>query len=237
MRSISLVFGLALLLPPISPAQAAAQLPGTDVFILRSAEQLQSPHIVTYRVFEWTQTRGRWIFPDVGYYDTGYGRDQIWFTGAGLDMLHARRFDWSQEIYFSQEAGPESTNKRALWVWPAARYPHRHPPFQSDCRLSRDSAGCRAEVGSGTSTAPSSSGRSMRTGLSEPVTAEASARLEHRQSNPFATVTRKTHAGNFSLRALAAAHRRRGAGTAPLCAGEESRVKPSARGGSPCLRG
>ncbi|MFZ1011772.1 MAG: hypothetical protein WAN28_00405 [Terracidiphilus sp.] len=159
---------------------------------------MQSPHIVTYRVFEWTQTRGRWIFPDVGYYDTGYGRDQIWFTGAGLDMLHARRFDWSQEIYFSQEAGPESTNKRALWVWPVldtrigtrlssqiAAYPVI--PLDAAQRWGADVDRAKLEwsfhahwlVGAGYSGGICST----RTW----------------QSNPFATVTRKTHAGNFEL--------------------------------------
>ena len=34
--------------------------------------------------------RGRWIFPDVGYYDTGYGKEHIWFTGAGADIVHSK---------------------------------------------------------------------------------------------------------------------------------------------------
>jgi hypothetical protein len=92
--------------------------PVVDIYVLRAGEQLQSPHVVTYRVAEWEQIRGRWILPDVGYYDTGYGKDQIWFTGAGGDVLHSRHVDWQQELYFSQEAGPASANKRSLWVWP-----------------------------------------------------------------------------------------------------------------------
>jgi hypothetical protein len=61
---------------------------------------------------------GRWILPDIGYYDTGYAKNQIWFTGAGGDIFHSKHLDWEQELYVSQEAGPESTNKRSLWVWP-----------------------------------------------------------------------------------------------------------------------
>ena len=55
---------------------------------------------------------------DIGYYDTGYAKNQIWFTGAGGDIFHSKHLDWEQELYVSQEAGPESTNKRSLWVWP-----------------------------------------------------------------------------------------------------------------------
>ncbi len=101
-----------------STLQAEDARPVTDIYVLRTGEQLQSPHVVTYRVAEWAQQRGRWILPDFGYYDTGYGKDQIWFTGAGADITHSKHIDWEQELYFSQEAGPESTNKRSLWIWP-----------------------------------------------------------------------------------------------------------------------
>lgn len=92
--------------------------PVVNIYILRTAEQLQSPHVLTYRVAEWEQMRGAWIFPDVGYYDTGYAKDQIWFAGAGADILHSKHVDWEQEFYLTQEAGPLSTNKRSLWLWP-----------------------------------------------------------------------------------------------------------------------
>jgi hypothetical protein len=107
------------------PAQAENPRPVVNIYILRAGEQLQSPNIVTYRVAEWEQMRGRWILPDVGYYDTGYGKDQIWFAGGGADVLHTRHFDWEQEIYILQEAGPESTNKRFLWLWPVLDFRFR----------------------------------------------------------------------------------------------------------------
>ncbi len=99
------------------PAQADHPQPVVDIYVLRMGEQLQSPHVVTYRVVEWEQMRGRWILPDVGYYDTGYGKDQLWFAGGGADVIHSKHVDWAQELYVLQEAGPESRNKRFLWLW------------------------------------------------------------------------------------------------------------------------
>ena len=107
------------------PAQAEDQRHPVNIYVLRMGEQVQSPHVVTYRVAEWEQMRGRWILPDVGYYDTGYGKDQIWFAGGGADVLHSRHVDWEQEIYVLQEAGPESTNKRFIWLWPVLDFRFR----------------------------------------------------------------------------------------------------------------
>jgi hypothetical protein len=173
LRSVRVVLLFALLIPQISQGESAPQLPVSDIYIVRFAEQLQSPHVVTYRVFEWTETRGQWSFPDVGYYDTGYGKEQIWFTRAGLDVMHTARFDWSQEIYFSQGAGQESNNKRALRIWPVidahlrsrlygeiAAYPVI--PLDAAQRWSADVDRAKLE--------------SIRIGLLEWVTAEASVR-------------------------------------------------------------
>jgi hypothetical protein len=120
-------FIVFLLSAQVWAAETSKPEPVVDIFILRTGEALQSPHVFTYRVVEWTQTRGRWIAPDFGYYDTGYGQDQIWFAGVGADVLNRRHFDWSQEIYISQEAGPEAMNRRSLWIWPVVdlRIAHR----------------------------------------------------------------------------------------------------------------
>lgn len=126
-------FAIVLLLVAASfwPASVWAAEEGSNsvanIYILRTAEQLLGPHVVTYRVFEWTQERGRWIMPDFGYYDTGYGKDQIWFAGAGAKLVHTRHVDWEQELYVSQEAGSDSKNRRALWIWPVVglRFPAR----------------------------------------------------------------------------------------------------------------
>src|SRR5882672_9356998 len=115
------------LLPVLSWAAESGSHPVANIYILRTAEQLQGPHVITYRVFEWAQERGRWIVPDFGYFDTGYGKEQIWFAGAGANLVHSRHIDWEQDLYVSQEAGPESKNRRALWIWPVVsmRFPGR----------------------------------------------------------------------------------------------------------------
>ncbi|MGA9669534.1 MAG: hypothetical protein WBQ94_10015, partial [Terracidiphilus sp.] len=107
------------------PAQTVNPRPIVNIFVLRTAEQLQSPHIVTYRVAEWEQMRGRWILPDIGYYDSGYGKDQLWFAGGGADIIHSKHVDWEQEFYVLQEAGPESHNKRFAWLWPVLDFRFR----------------------------------------------------------------------------------------------------------------
>lgn len=118
---------LLLFLPARLLAAGEHSQPVVDVYIIRTAEQLQAPHVITYRMFEWTQERGRWIVPDFGYFDNGYGKEQIWFAGAGAKLVHSRYVDWEQELYVSQEAGSESQNRRSLWIWPVVniRFPAR----------------------------------------------------------------------------------------------------------------
>jgi hypothetical protein len=107
-------------------AGAQADRPQTvNIYVLRTAEQLQGPHVLTYRVAEWEQLRGRWIPFDVGYYDTGYGQDQMWFAAAGIVPAVGPRFRWEQEIYVLQEAGPQSQNRRTLWIWPVLYFQPR----------------------------------------------------------------------------------------------------------------
>jgi hypothetical protein len=88
----------------------------TDIWIARTAEDLQSPHRFTYHMLEWAQQRGRWIVPDVGYYDEGYGKDQQWFIGGGPEFF-SKHLNYTQEIYIFQEAGPAARNQRGLWLW------------------------------------------------------------------------------------------------------------------------
>ncbi|MBS1804488.1 MAG: hypothetical protein JST28_14075 [Acidobacteria bacterium] len=86
--------------------------PAINVVLVRGAEQMTNPHVITYRVAEWTQIRGKWMLPDIGYYDTEYGKDQIWFAGGGLYVVNRPRVTYYQEFYISQEAGPESSELR-----------------------------------------------------------------------------------------------------------------------------
>jgi hypothetical protein len=117
MRVIRLLIILLFSLP-LWAVDSTGEHPVVNIYMLRTGEQLQNPHVVTYRFFEWTQIRGRWIVPDIGYLDTGYGKDQIWFAGGGAYILQRPHLDWYQEIYVTQEAGEQSTNKRSLWIWP-----------------------------------------------------------------------------------------------------------------------
>ena len=106
-----------LLLTAMDVGAADVTHPAVNIFILRGGEQLSSPRTVAYRLVEWSQMRGKVILPDIGYYDSGYGNDQIWFLGGGADFIQRRHFSWEQEFYVTQEAGPESRNRRSIWVW------------------------------------------------------------------------------------------------------------------------
>lgn len=178
------------------PAQAENPRPVVNIYVLRMGEQLQSPHVVTYRVAEWEQMRGRWILPDVGYYDTGYGKDQIWFAGGGADVLHSKHFDWEQELYVLQEAGPESTNKRFMWLWPvldlrfrprltAEVAPYPTLPLNRAQGWSFDIDRAKIEWAA---TSHWKAGVGYSGGVSPSST------CQHR---PFLTVTRSTRAGSF----------------------------------------
>jgi hypothetical protein len=172
--------------------------PVVDIYLLRTAEQLQPPHVVTYRVAEWAQMRGRWIFPDIGYYDTGYGKEQIWFTGAGADVLHRKHIDWEQELYFSQEAGPESKGRRSLWIWPVLDFRFRtrltgqlaaYPtiPLNHAQRWGYDIDRSKLEWATGSRWR---AGAGYAGGICTSRTW---------QNNPFVTVTRTTRIGNVEV--------------------------------------
>lgn len=118
MRLWRYLFVVFLFSAHLRAAPPADSSPVQNIYIVRTTGQLHSPHVVNYRLVEWAQARGSWIVPDFGYYDTGYGRDQLWFAGIGKDLVTRQRFTWSQEVYFAQEAGPESRNQRSLWLWP-----------------------------------------------------------------------------------------------------------------------
>ena len=191
-------FAILLLLRADLLSAEKASNPVVDIYILRTAEQLNSPHVVTYRVAEWTQMRGKWLFPDVGYYDSGYGKDQIWFAGAGAEVLHRKNFNWEQEIYISQEAGPESHNRRSIWLWPVldfqfsrrfsgqiAAYPSIPLNRAQGWGYDVDRAKFQGAVGSHWMTG---------FGYSGGICTDRSW-----QSNPFLTVTRRTRFGNVEM--------------------------------------
>ena len=174
----------------------SSRTPVSDVYVVRTAEQLTAPHVVTYRMVEYAQVRGRWIIPDVGYYDTGYAKDQLWFVAVGAKVLAKPRFSWTQQLYFMQEAGPDSTNKRSLRVWPIldAHYPRRftwqivpYPTIPLD-RAQRAGFNCdRARL-------QWAANAHWRTGIGY---SGGIGKDRSWQNMPFVSVTRNTRAGEF----------------------------------------
>jgi len=169
-----------------------------NIFILRTAVQVGNPHVLTYRVGEWEQDRGRWVPFDVGYYDTGYGQDQMWFAGGGVVPAAGPRFRWEQEIFVLQEAGPQSRNRRALWLWPVVDLqPQRrlsaqiaaYPTFPLDRaeHWSYDIDRAKLEW---SATKHWRGGAGYSGGLCGGASWS---------SEPFLTVTRSTRAGNFEF--------------------------------------
>jgi hypothetical protein len=179
-------------------AQTKDRRPVTDIFVLRAGEQLQSPHIVTYRVAEWERMWGRWILPDVGYYDTGYGKDQIWFAAAGGDVLHSKHVDWQQEFYVLQEAGSESKGKRFAWIWPIIDFrvrPRLTAQFVGYPTIPLNRVqGWSYDVDRAKIEWAASSHWETGVGYSGGVSASSAC-----QHSPFLTVTRATREGNVEV--------------------------------------
>jgi hypothetical protein len=115
-RILFLLFVLGTLPAFCSEPDTAPHLESS--YTLRTGEQLQGPHVLTYRLFEYSQQRDRWILPDFGYYDIGSTRERIVFTGVGAELVHNPRFVWTQVLYVAEWAGPAAHHERDLWIWP-----------------------------------------------------------------------------------------------------------------------
>ena len=182
-------------------AESAKSYPVVDAYVVRGAEQLNSPHVVTYRVAEWMEQRGRWILPDLGYYDTGYGAVQMWFAGGcGVYTLSGSAISIGIRKFSSPKKllGCSSKNKRSLWIWPVVDV--RFPP-----RLFGEVAAFP--------TIPLNKAQRWgldidRAKLERRLTSKWSAGIGYSggictarswQSKPFVTVTRKTPVGSFEV--------------------------------------
>lgn len=115
-RLLTLLFLLACV--QASFAEQADSRRPLSIYIVRTGEQLQAPHVPTYHMVEFVQMRGRWIVPDVGYDDGGHTDDRQWFAGAGAELYHGEHATFSQELYVTQEEGSAAHNQRTMWVWP-----------------------------------------------------------------------------------------------------------------------
>jgi hypothetical protein len=112
-----LLSALSLAAEPPDPHPVHPPHVTSDIWVLRGSLALQSPHRAGYRLFEWAQQRGRWIAPDVGYYDDGYWGYQLWFIGAGGEVVHRPHMVWTEELYANQAAGRGTRNERSFWFW------------------------------------------------------------------------------------------------------------------------
>ena len=103
---------------PVHPASKRPEA----FYVFRTGERLERPYVASYHLFEYTLQYGRWLFPDLGYYDFGSVRSQLWFVGAGAELHPAHNVTWTQIVYVSQAAGPAAHNERALWIWPVINW-------------------------------------------------------------------------------------------------------------------
>jgi hypothetical protein len=117
-RLFGLFFGFLLLQSGYAEPVAPPHQPPLSIYIVRTGEQLQAPHVLTYHMVEYAQQRGRWIYPDVGYYDEGHGDVRQWFVGVGAEIYRGEHATWTQELYFTQGTGSAAHHLRGLWVWP-----------------------------------------------------------------------------------------------------------------------
>jgi hypothetical protein len=120
-RLICFTFAIFLFSASTSAAETGdvhpAPSPVTDVVVLRTALAAQHPFRTNYRLIEWNQQRGRWLLPDIGYYDNGYFGHQLWFGGGGAELIHGPRLVWTEELYANQAAGKGTHNERMFWFW------------------------------------------------------------------------------------------------------------------------
>jgi len=103
---------------PAAAAEADTSPHFESTYVFRTGEQLQGSHALTYRLSEYSLQRGRWVLPDLGYYDVGQLNDRIFFAGGGAEVVHTNRLVWTQILYVAEEAGSAAHHERTFWVWP-----------------------------------------------------------------------------------------------------------------------
>jgi hypothetical protein len=193
-----LVLGRVLVSAQLCAAESASSNPVTNIVILRGAERLESPHVVSYRMVEWEQMRGRWILPDIGYYDSGYGANQLWLAGGGADLVQHKRFLWEQEVYFAQAAGQGAHNERSLLLWQVLEFNFKHKISGQAVEyptLPLDRAQ-RWEFNVDRAKLERTLGERWKAGIGY---AGGIGTDRTWQNMPFGTVTRKTRAGSFEF--------------------------------------
>jgi len=103
-----------------APQQSSS--PVQDIVILRTGEQFQAPHVITYHLVEIAQQRGKWLVPDFGAIDYGKGNFRELFIGGGPIYHYGKMVTYNQELFFAQDTGPEAHGARYLWPWPVFNF-------------------------------------------------------------------------------------------------------------------
>jgi hypothetical protein len=96
--------------------------PVQDIVILRTGEQFQAPHVITYHLVEIAQQRGKWLVPDFGAIDYGKGNFRELFIGGGPIYHYGKMVTYNQELFFAQDTGSEAHGARYIWPWPVFNF-------------------------------------------------------------------------------------------------------------------
>jgi hypothetical protein len=107
--------------PPATDTTAAtapSPSPTTSILLLRTGENLQSPFTSTYRLFEFFQIRGKWIYPDLGCVDFATGKYRECFAGFDRIFFDGKRVTLTGAFYFVQATGPAAHSARYFWPNP-----------------------------------------------------------------------------------------------------------------------
>jgi hypothetical protein len=122
MRSIILWSSVLLCLGSARPSLAqgtanAVSNPTTTIVIARTGVRLDAPHVGTYHYLEFIQSRGKWIYPDVGYIDFATNNYREVFAGGGLALLDRKQITLIGELFFDQAFGPAARGASYLMPW------------------------------------------------------------------------------------------------------------------------
>ncbi|HZI21845.1 MAG TPA: hypothetical protein VFD76_04990 [Gemmatimonadales bacterium] len=101
----------------LTVAAATAHAQVASLLIARSGIRTDSPHVGTYHFLELFQTRGDWVFPDLGAVDFSHDTYRELFAGAGRTLYNGKQVTWVEELYFVQATGPAARSARYLWPW------------------------------------------------------------------------------------------------------------------------
>ncbi len=87
-------------------ASAPAATPTTSILLLRTGEPIQASYKGTYRLVEFFQVRGNWVYPDLGCVDFSSGTYRECFIGFDRIIPIGKRVTLTGAFYFTQASGP-----------------------------------------------------------------------------------------------------------------------------------